>query len=168
MIREFRRYNILKKIILKNTIFLKELATLKIRYNYLYELYTVFNIPKEVLETKDEKSSSLYILSKVQEINHLLVQYQLSEIVYPIIKKIDNSNYLFILTPFKTCRNIVSTIGSVIFYIITYFLFFTLFKISSYYNPMFVSYEYILSIFPNLYLYAYYFKQRKNNKLNIL
>lgn len=69
-----------------------------LRVDWIGRIYTVFNLPTEVIETPSTKE--LWLSAQLKVIDDVLLQLNLSDIIYPEFNQIkDTDSYLLILYP---------------------------------------------------------------------
>jgi len=86
----------------------------ELRWNKFGTIYTVINIPSELLEVDKQKMIWAWVLDQLREIDVVLMHCQLSDLVEPVITKIDDksaSAYLIKLKPLISAFNIGSFLG---------------------------------------------------------
>ncbi len=77
----------------------KELEAEGLRVDYLGRIYTVINLPEEVLGQQELLQQS-YVLSQLSPITTILLKYGLADSSFPEIVKVEGSaSYLVILFP---------------------------------------------------------------------
>lgn len=77
----------------------KQLEADGLRVDYLGRIYTIINLPDEVLGQQELLQQS-YVLSKLSPITEILLKYGLADSSFPEIVKIEGSaSYLIILFP---------------------------------------------------------------------
>jgi hypothetical protein len=69
-----------------------------LRVDWIGRIYTVFNLPDEVIETPNTREP--YLSAQLKTIDDVLLQLNLSDIVYPQFTQIEGTNsYLLVLYP---------------------------------------------------------------------
>ena len=102
VITDIRNYRFLLKTINKN----KNSAEFKkfnLRHDWVGRLYTVINIPPEVLYSPDSPGEirPAYVLEESRPLNEYLTSLNLQEIVIPVIEPIKDSNsWLLVYKPY--------------------------------------------------------------------
>lgn len=77
----------------------KELEAEGLRVDYLGRIYTVINLPEEVLGQQELLQQS-YVLSQLSPITNILLKYGLADSSFPEIVKVEGTaSYLIILFP---------------------------------------------------------------------
>lgn len=77
-------------------------------------IYTVINIPEELLDLDKQKMIWPWLLEQLRELDLILMSCQLSDLVEPKIEKINDDNasaYLIKLKPLSDAISLVSFIG---------------------------------------------------------
>ena len=102
VITDIRNYFFVKRIVKKNqgTI---EWEKFKLRVDWFGRIYTVINLPPEVLYSPDAPSEirPAYVLEESRPINEYLTKLGLQEVIVPKINPIEGSvSWLIIYTPF--------------------------------------------------------------------
>jgi hypothetical protein len=102
VITDINNYFFIRKTIKKNrgTI---EWEKFKLRVDWIGRIYTVVNLPPEVIYSPDspEEIRPAYILEESRPLNEYLTSLNLQEIIIPKISPIPNSfSYLMVYTPF--------------------------------------------------------------------
>lgn len=93
--REISIWREVKKVTNQNADLLKEN---NLRVDWVGRIYTVFNLPLEVLETPNTREP--WLSAQLKAIDDVLIQLNLSDLVYPEFSQIENSDsYLLILYP---------------------------------------------------------------------
>jgi hypothetical protein len=102
----------------------KDLAENKLRVDRLGRIYTVINLPAEVVNQTELMQQS-YVLSQLSPITTILMKFGMADSSFPEIKKIEGADaYLLILWPERDyvdlevflINSLVTTIVSVIIY----------------------------------------------------
>jgi hypothetical protein len=73
-----------------------------LRIDKLGRIYTVINIPAELLELEKKDMVWPWVLDQLREIDDLMIECQLSDLLYPEISPIEGDDiaaYLVVLTP---------------------------------------------------------------------
>lgn len=102
VITDIKNYFYIKKVIKKN-IKTVEWEKYKLRADLIGRIYTVINLPPEVLYSPDapEEIRPAYILEESKPINEYLTKLNLQEIVFPEIRPVDESiSYLIVYSPY--------------------------------------------------------------------
>lgn len=102
VITDIKNYFYIKKVIKKN---LKtvEWEKYKLRADWIGRIYTIINLPPEVLYSPDapQEIRPAYILEESKPINEYLTKLNLQEIVFPEIRPVDESiSYLVVYSPY--------------------------------------------------------------------
>lgn len=102
VITDIRNYLFVRKVVKKNqgTI---EWEKFKLRVDWFGRIYTVINLPPEVLYSPDAPSEirPAYVLEESRPINEYLTKLGLQEVIVPKINPIEGSvSWLIIYTPF--------------------------------------------------------------------
>ena len=102
VITDIKNYFYIKKVIKKN---LKtvEWEIYKLRADWIGRIYTIINLPPEVLYSPDapQEIRPAYILEESKPINEYLTNLNLQEIVFPEIRPVDESiSYLVVYSPY--------------------------------------------------------------------
>jgi hypothetical protein len=99
---DIRNYFFLRKVTKKNSNTI-EWNKLKLRVDWLGRIYTVVNLPPEVIYSPDapEEIRPAYVLEESRPINEYLTRLNLQEILAPEIKPIPESiSYLIVYRPY--------------------------------------------------------------------
>lgn len=102
VITDIKNYFYIKKII-KQNLKTVEWEKYKLRADWIGRIYTVINLPPEVLYSPDapEEIRPAYILEESKPINEYLTKLNLHEIVFPEIRPIEGSiSYLVVYSPY--------------------------------------------------------------------
>lgn len=102
IIIDIKNYFFIRKIIKRNYNSV-EWQKYKLRFDWIGRIYTVINLPPEVLHSPDTPQDIryAYILEEMRPINEYLTKLNLHEIIIPKIKPIKNSiSYLIIYKPY--------------------------------------------------------------------
>jgi hypothetical protein len=102
VITDIKNYFFIRKIIKKN-IGTIEWEKFKLRVDWIGRIYTVVNLPPEVIYSPDspEEIRPAYILEESRPLNEYLTRLNLQEIIMPEITPIPNTiSYLLIYTPY--------------------------------------------------------------------
>lgn len=102
VITDIKNYFFIKRIIKKNTGTV-EWEKFKLRVDWLGRIYTVINLPPEVIYSPDspEEIRPAYILEESRPLNEYLTGLNLQEIIMPSINPIPNSvSYLLVYSPY--------------------------------------------------------------------
>jgi hypothetical protein len=102
IITDIRNYRFLKKTINEN---LKsvEWEKFKLRTDWIGRIYTVVNLPPEVIYSPDtpEQIRPAYVLEETRQLNEYLTKLNLQEIIIPELTPIPNSiSYLVVYKPY--------------------------------------------------------------------
>lgn len=102
IITDIRNYFFVRKVVKKNqgTI---EWEKFKLRVDWFGRIYTVINLPPEVLYSPDAPSEirPAYVLEESRPINEYLTKLGLQEVIVPKIDPIEGSvSWLIVYTPF--------------------------------------------------------------------
>ena len=102
VINDIRNYFFIKNLIKKNkgTV---EWEQYKLRVDWLGRIYTVVNLPPEVIYSPDspEEIRPAFVLEESRPLNEYLTRLNLQEIVMPSISPIPNSfSYLLVYSPY--------------------------------------------------------------------
>lgn len=93
--REIMIWREVKNAAVQNLDLLKEN---NLRVDWIGRIYTVFNLPDEVIETPNTREP--YLSAQLKTIDDVLLQLNLSDIVYPQFTQIEGTNsYLLVLYP---------------------------------------------------------------------
>jgi hypothetical protein len=93
--REIMIWREVKKVTAQNLDLLREN---NLRVDWIGRIYTVFNLPDEVIETPNTREP--YLSAQLKNIDDILIQLNLSDIVYPQFTQIEGTDsYLLILYP---------------------------------------------------------------------
>jgi hypothetical protein len=93
--REISIWREVKKVADQNIDLLKEN---NLRVDWIGRIYTVFNLPQEVVETPNTKEP--WLSAQLKTVDDILLQLNLSDLVYPEFSQIEGTNsYLLILYP---------------------------------------------------------------------
>jgi hypothetical protein len=102
IIVDVRNYFFLRKVTKKNSDTV-EWNQLKLRVDWLGRIYTVVNLPPEVIYSPDapEEIRPAYVLEESRPINEYLTRLNLQEILSPKIEPIPGSiSYLIVYSPY--------------------------------------------------------------------
>lgn len=102
VITDIKNYFFIKRTIKKNKGSI-EWEKYKLRVDWLGRIYTVVNLPPEVIYSPDspEEIRPAYILEESRPLNEYLTRLNLQEVVVPKISPIPNSiSYLIIYSPY--------------------------------------------------------------------
>ena len=102
IIVDIRNYFFLRKVIRKNSETF-EWNKLKLRVDWLGRIYTVVNLPPEVIYSPDapEEIRPAYVLEESRPVNEYLTRLNLQEILAPKIEPIpDSISYLIVYSPY--------------------------------------------------------------------
>jgi hypothetical protein len=102
IIVDIRNYFFLRKVTKKNSDTV-EWNQLKLRVDWLGRIYTVVNLPPEVIYSPDapEEIRPAYVLEESRPINEYLTRLNLQEILSPKIEPIPGSiSYLIVYSPY--------------------------------------------------------------------
>ena len=102
VINDIRNYFFIKNLIKKNkgTV---EWEQYKLRVDWLGRIYTVVNLPPEVIYSPDspEEIRPAFVLEESRPLNEYLTRLNLQEIIMPSISPIPNSfSYLLVYSPY--------------------------------------------------------------------
>jgi hypothetical protein len=93
--REISIWREVKKVADQNIDLLKEN---NLRVDWIGRIYTVFNLPQEVVETPNTREP--WLSAQLKAVDDILLQLNLSDLVYPEFSQIEGTNsYLLILYP---------------------------------------------------------------------
>lgn len=93
--REISLWRMVKKVTKQNSALLEEN---NLRVDWIGRIYTVFNLPPEVLETPNTKEP--WLSAQLKNVDDVLIQLNLSDVVYPEFTQIEGTNsYLLVLYP---------------------------------------------------------------------
>lgn len=102
VITDIRNYFYIKKVI-KQNLKTVEWEKYKLRADWIGRIYTVINLPPEVLYSPDapQEIRPAYILEESKPINEYLTKLNLQEIIFPEIRPIEGSiSYLVTYSPY--------------------------------------------------------------------
>lgn len=102
IIVDIKNYFFLRKVIKKN-LDTFEWNKLKLRVDWLGRIYTVVNLPPEVIYSPDapEEIRPAYVLEESRPVNEYLTRLNLQEILAPKIEPIPNSiSWLIVYSPY--------------------------------------------------------------------
>ena len=102
IIVDIKNYFFLRKVIKKNSETF-EWNKLKLRVDWLGRIYTVVNLPPEVIYSPDapDEIRPAYVLEESRPINEYLTRLNLQEIVSPKIEAVEGSiSYLIVYSPY--------------------------------------------------------------------
>jgi len=102
VITDIKNYFFIKRTIKKNMGSI-EWEKYKLRVDWLGRIYTVVNLPPEVIYSPDspEEIRPAYILEESRPLNEYLTRLNLQEVVVPKISPVPNSiSYLIIYSPY--------------------------------------------------------------------
>lgn len=102
VITDIKNYFFIKRTIKKNTGTV-EWEKFKLRVDWVGRIYTVINLPPEVIYSPDspEEIRPAYILEESRPLNEYLTGLNLQEIIMPSINPIPNSvSYLLVYSPY--------------------------------------------------------------------
>jgi len=102
VIIDIKNYFYIRKTIKKNLLTV-EWNKYKLRADWIGRIYTVVNLPPEVMFSTDapEEIRPAYVLEEIRPINEYLTKLNLHEIIIPEIKPIpDSISYLIIYKPY--------------------------------------------------------------------
>ena len=102
VINDIRNYFFIRKTIKKN-IGTIEWEKCKLRVDWIGRIYTVVNLPPEVIYSPDspEEIRPAYVLEESRPINEYLTSLNLQEVIMPEITPIPNSvSYLVVYSPY--------------------------------------------------------------------
>jgi hypothetical protein len=93
--RELMVWREVKKVANQNLDLLKEN---NLRVDWVGRIYTVFNLPDDVIETPNTREP--WLSGQLKLVDDILIQLNLSDIVYPEFSQIEGTNsYLLVLYP---------------------------------------------------------------------
>lgn len=93
--REIALWRMVKKVAKQNKGLLEEN---NLRIDWVGRIYTVFNLPQEVIETPNTREP--WLSAQLKSIDDILIQLNLSDVVYPEFTQIEDTNsYLLVLYP---------------------------------------------------------------------
>lgn len=93
--REIMVWREVKKVAAQNLDLLREN---NLRVDWIGRIYTVFNLPPEVLETPNTREP--WLSAQLKTIDDVLIQLNISDIVYPEFTQVEGTDsYLLILYP---------------------------------------------------------------------
>lgn len=102
VITDIKNYFYIKKVIKQNLKTI-EWEKYKLRADWIGRIYTIINLPPEVLYSPDapQEIRPAYILEESKPINEYLTKLNLQEIVFPEIRPIEGSiSYLVTYSPY--------------------------------------------------------------------
>ena len=102
VITDIRNYFFLRRTIKKNTGSI-EWEKFKLRVDWIGRIYTVVNLPPEVIYSPDspDEIRPAYVLEESRPLNEYLTRLNLQEVIIPKISPIDSSiSYLIVYTPY--------------------------------------------------------------------
>jgi hypothetical protein len=102
VITDISNYRFLKKTINKN-VGTVEWEKFKLRADWIGRIYTVVNLPPEVIYSPDapEQIRPAYVLEETRQLNEYLTKLNLQEIIMPELTPIPNSiSYLVVYKPY--------------------------------------------------------------------
>jgi hypothetical protein len=102
VITDIRNYFFVRRTIKKNTGSI-EWERFKLRVDWIGRIYTVVNLPPEVIYSPDspEEIRPAYILEESRPLNEYLTSLNLHEVIMPKISPIPNSvSYLIVYSPY--------------------------------------------------------------------
>jgi hypothetical protein len=102
VITDIKNYFYIKKVI-KQNLKTVEWEKYKLRADWIGRIYTIINLPPEVLYSPDapQEIRPAYILEESKPINEYLTKLNLQEIVFPEIRPVDESiSYLVVYSPY--------------------------------------------------------------------
>jgi len=102
VINDIRNYFFIRKTIKKNTGSI-EWEKFKLRVDWIGRIYTVVNLPPEVIYSPDspDEIRPAYILEESRPLNVYLTSLNLQEVIMPKISPIPNSvSYLVVYSPY--------------------------------------------------------------------
>jgi len=102
MYRQFKEWNIIRKLCKEEmTQKLFKQQKPEVRYDRIYRLYTVVNIPEELYPKEYEQARQTYLVEQLRKFEELALRLGVSEILYPefvVITDIpDSFAYLLVL-----------------------------------------------------------------------
>jgi hypothetical protein len=103
LIDDIRQWSIVRKALTEANI-KDRFAKFKypLRVDKIGRIYTVINVPVELMDLEKKDMVWPWVLDQLREIDDLMIECQLSDLVYPEITPIeaeDSAAYLVILTP---------------------------------------------------------------------
>jgi hypothetical protein len=108
--REIMIWREVKKVAAQNMDLLREN---NLRVDWIGRIYTVFNLPDEVIETPNTREP--WLSAQLKEIDDVILQLNISDIVYPEFTQIEGTNsYLLILYPELEYANITRFLWNLI------------------------------------------------------
>ena len=102
VIIDLKNYFFLRRTIKKNMESV-EWANFKLRVDWIGRIYTVVNLPPEVIYSPDapDQIRPAYVLEETRQLNEYLTRLNLQEIVMPEINPIpDSASYLVVYKPY--------------------------------------------------------------------
>ena len=108
VITDLNNYFFLRKTTKKN-IGTVEWEKYKLRVDWIGRIYTVVNLPPEVIYSPDtpDQIRPAYVLEETRPINEYLTRLNLQEIIIPVLEPIPNSiSYLVVYKPYFQRLNI--------------------------------------------------------------
>lgn len=102
VITDIRNYFFIRRTIKKNKGSI-EWEKFKLRVDWIGRIYTVVNLPPEVIYSPDspEEIRPAYILEESRPLNEYLTNLNLQEVIMPKISPIENSvSYLIVYSPY--------------------------------------------------------------------
>ena len=93
--REIMVWRMVKKVAAQNADLLKEN---NLRVDWIGRIYTVFNLPPEVIETPNTREP--WLSAQLKSVDDILLNLNLSDVVYPEFTQIEGTDsYLLVLYP---------------------------------------------------------------------
>jgi hypothetical protein len=125
--REIMIWREVKKVAAQNMDLLREN---NLRVDWIGRIYTVFNLPDEVIETPNTREP--WLSAQLKEVDDVLLQLNLSDIVYPEFTQIEGTNsYLLILYPELEYANITRFLWNLILWGVGIYVSIVLFRLAS-------------------------------------
>lgn len=101
----------------------KELESINMRVDWLGRVYTVINLPEEMINQQDLVKQA-WVLKQLREVNDVMLKYGLSDISYPEISPIKGENaYLLVIWPEYEYLTFFRILSNFIFIIFIIFIF---------------------------------------------
>jgi hypothetical protein len=94
VLKEIKLYSEYLLIIKKQSITNVNWAKLKLRYDWFGRIYTVVNLPPEVVESRDfpVEARPAFVFEEVRPINEFLTSLNLQELLAPLLQPIPETN----------------------------------------------------------------------------
>jgi hypothetical protein len=124
VIKDIKNYLDLRKIVKREALDSPIWSKYQLRYDQLYRIYTVVNLPPEVTLSPDdpEEIRVAYVVDSTRGINEYLTSLNLQEIIFPEFKPIKGTDsYLVIYNPFFRTLSLSWVINRILFLGICWF-----------------------------------------------